>query len=83
MTTTPAPLWHGWGLGGAQLSIAPSPDNARAIALILSLDGMHEVVAEFFSEAHAADTMAFLDGAFQTAAEANAVMVRRVEALGG
>lgn len=81
--TTPAPQWHGWGMGNIQLSIAPSPDNARAIGLILSIDGAHEVVAEFFSEAHAADTMAFLDGAFQTAAEANAAMVRRVEQLGG
>lgn len=70
-------------MGTAQLSIAPNPDNARAIALILSLDGAHEVVAEFFHPDAAADTMAFLDGAFQTAAEANAAMVRRVEQLGG
>jgi hypothetical protein len=81
--TAPAPQWHGWGMGTAQLSIAPSPDNARAIALILSLDGAHEVVAEFFSEAAAADTMAFLDASFQTAAQANAEMARRVERLGG
>lgn len=70
-------------MGNAQLSIAPSPDNARAIALILSVDGAHEVVAEFFSEYGAADTMAFLDGAFATAAQANAAMVAKVEAHGG
>lgn len=81
--TAPAPNWHGWGMGDAQLSIAPSPDNARAIALILSVGDAHEVVAEFFNEFAAADTMAFLDGAFATAAEANAAMVRKVEALGG
>ena len=70
-------------MGNAQLSVAPSPDNARAIALILSIDGEHEVVAEFTCDAAAVDTMAFLDGAFSTAAQANAEMVRRVEALGG
>lgn len=81
--TTPAPQWHGWGMGNAQLSVAPHPENARAIALILSIDGAHEVVAEFYDDGGAADTMAFLDGAFKTAAEANAAMVRQVEALGG
>lgn len=75
--------WHGWSLGSSQLSIAPSPDNARAIALILTVEDTHQVVAEFFNDYGAADTMAWLDGAFQVAAQANSELVRRVEALGG
>ena len=75
--------WHGWGMGNAQLSIAPSPENARAIALILSLDGVHEVAAEFYDERLAADVLAFLDGAFRVTAQANAALVQRVESLGG
>lgn len=81
--TSEAPNWHGWGMGSAQLSIAPHPHNARAVALVLSIDGVHEVMAEFYSDAHAVDVMSFLDNAFSAAAQANAGMVQKVEALGG
>lgn len=81
--TTPSPDFHGWGFEGAVLSVAPSPDNARAVALILSRDGEHEVLAEFFSDISAANCMAFLDGAFALTAEANAALLHRVTELGG
>lgn len=81
--TTPAPEWHGWGFEGTTLSVAPSPDNARAVALILSRDGEHRVLAEFFSDWDAADCMAFLDGAFSLTADANAGLLVKIAALGG
>jgi hypothetical protein len=80
---TADPSWHGWGFEGAVLSVAPSPDNARAIALILSQGGEHRVLGEFFSEWDAADAMAFLDGAFALTAEANQALLVKVAALGG
>lgn len=73
------PQWHGWGMDGSTLSIAPSPDNGRAIALIMSIDGEYEVMAEFLSEHHAEDTMAFLDGAFRSTAQANAMLRDELE----
>lgn len=81
--TSATPQWHGWGMGNTTLSVAPSPDNARAVALILSTPEGHRVLAEFFSEWDADDCMTFLDGAFSLTAEANSVLVRRVAALGG
>lgn len=81
--TTPAPEWHGWGFEGTTLSIAPSPDNGRAVALILSENGEHRVLGEFFSDYDAADCMAFLDGAFRLTAEANTQLLVKIAALGG
>ena len=88
MTTRAAtPTWHGWGFGAATLSVAPSPDNARAVALILTTekDGQpeHRVLAEFFSEWDAEDCMTFLDGAFSLTADANVALIKRVSELGG
>lgn len=77
------PSWHGWGFGDTTLSVAPSPDNARAVALILSSNGEHRVLGEFFSEWDAEDLMDFLDGAFRLTAEANTALVARVVELGG
>lgn len=82
-TRAATPMWHGWGFENATLSVAPSPDNARAVALILSVGGEHRVLAEFFSEWDAEDCMAFLDGAFRMTAEANADLVARFTSPGG
>lgn len=78
-----APMWHGWGMGETTMSVAPSPDNARAVALILTTSDGHRVLGEFFSEWDAADAMAFFDGAFKTTAQANATLVEYAEKLGG
>lgn len=75
------PQWHGWGFEGTTLSVAPSPDNARAVALILSQNGEHRVLGEFFSEWDAEDCMSFLDGAFRLTAEANTAMVEIVRSV--
>lgn len=82
------PTYHGWGLGSTTLSVAPSPSNARAIALILTTEDEggnpdHRILADFFSEYDAADCMDFLDKAFKSTAEANAVLAQRVVELGG
>lgn len=77
------PQWHGWGFEDTTLSVAPSPDNARAVALILSRGGEHRVLGEFFSEWDAEDCMAFLDGAFRLTAEANVALVERINASAG
>lgn len=77
------PTWHGWGMGETTMSVAPSPDNARAVALILSTSDGHRVLGEFFSEWDAADAMAFFDAAFKVTAEANEILVQRVVQLGG
>lgn len=82
-TRAATPAWHGWGFGDVTLSVAPSPDNARAVALILTEKGEHRVLAEFFSEWDAEDCMAFLDGAFRLTGEANEGLMRRVAELGG
>lgn len=83
MARSATPSWHGWGYGDTTLSVAPSPDNARAVALILSNNGEHRVLAEFFSEWDADDCMTFLDSAFGLTAQANEALVQRVVELGG
>jgi len=70
--------WHGWRAGNVQLSIAPHPQNARAIAMLLTIGEQHSVVGEFYSEAAAEDTMAFLDSSFEVSALANAQLVERL-----
>lgn len=76
--TEPSPIgWHGWGQDDLTLSIAPSPDDARFVALIMSDGDLHEVMANFLSEHHAQDVMAFLDGAFRSTAQANKMLAER------
>lgn len=77
------PSWHGWGMEGVTLSVAPSPDNARAVALILSNSDGHRVLGEFFSEWDAQDCMNFLDAAFKVTADANTMLAQRIVELGG
>lgn len=83
MPRSATPNYHGWGFGETTLSVAPSPENARAVALILSKDGEHHVLGEFFSEWDADDCMTFLDSAFSLTAQANSALVQRVVELGG
>ena len=76
--TTSEPAWHGWGFNDLILSVAPSPEDGRAISLILSEDDNHMVMADFVSVAHAEEVMAFLDGAFRSTAQANEMLSEEV-----
>lgn len=70
-------------MGGMTLSIAPHPNDQRAVALLLTREGEHTVMAVFESSLHAEDVLDFLDGAFRVSAQANQALVQQLEARDG